>query len=266
MHILEGRDLRESDDAAAPPVLLISESLARRHWPAGQAVGRQLVAGDGRSELARTIVGVVSDIRMEGFHGRFDPTIYLPLSQAPARSFWTLISSTRPADSLAAELGAAVREIDASVPVPRPRPLVDIMGDTVRKPRFTAIVLGVFASMALFIAVVGLYGVLAFDVAERRPELGVRLALGATPGNIRRLLILRGLRLVAVGLVLGLAGTLAIARLLSGLFVDAPSTHAANVLAFGGAIATLLIASLVATWIPARRALRTDPIEVLRRS
>jgi putative ABC transport system permease protein len=154
-----------------------------------------------------------------------------------------------------------VRELDPSLPVPNARRLVDIMDDTVKKPRFTAIVLSVFAATALLIAAIGLYGVLAFDVAQRRRELGVRLALGATPASIRRMLLTRGLRIVGVGLLLGALGALAGTRLMAGLLFEVQS---ADALAFCGATVVLTITSLVATWLPARRATRADPIDALR--
>jgi putative ABC transport system permease protein len=261
MHILEGRNFRESDDNAAPPVALISESLARRHWATGQAVGHQLRTGGRPDEIPKTIVGVVSDVRMEGFNGRIDPTIYLPLSQSPAANFWTIVTSVRSADRLSADLRIAVREIDASVPVANARLLLDVMGDSVKKPRFTAIVLSAFGVTALLIAAIGLYGVLACDVAQRRREMGVRMALGATPGNIRRLLLMRGVRIVGVGLLLGGLSALACTRLMAGLLVDVPP---ADAVAYGAATFVLAIASLMATWFPARSATRADPIEALR--
>ena len=235
--------------------------MARRHWPAGQAVGHQLRMGGGPEEAPKTIVGVVSDVRMAGFNGPVDPTIYLPLSQSPATSFWTIVTSTRPADQLSIELRAAVRELDPALPVGNTRPLGDIMGDTVKQPRFTAILLSGFAGTALLIAAIGLYGVLAYDVGQRRRELGVRMALGATPAGIRRLLLGRGVRIVAAGVVVGGLGALAGTRLLSGLLVGA---HALDPVALGGALAVLALTSFVAIWLPARRATRTDPIEALR--
>jgi putative ABC transport system permease protein len=197
---------------------------------------------------------------MEGFSGRIAPTIYLPLSQSPTSVFWAMVKSTRSADQLSAEFRAAVHELDPSVPVGNVRPLVDIMGDTVKKPRFTAIVLTAFAATALLIAAIGLYGVLAFDVTQRQRELGVRVALGATPASIRRLLVTRGLRIVSAGVVVGGLGALASTRFMAGLLLDVPYTDA---VAFVAATAVLAITSLVATWVPARRATRADPIDAL---
>lgn len=260
LRMLEGRGFTDADTAGAPLVALVSESLALRHWPAGRATGHQLRLGD-PDEPARTIIGVVSDVRMEGFAGRFAPSIYLPISQSPLADFWLIVTSPRPADQLSADVRAAIREIDPGVPVGALRALVDVMGDTIKAPRFATIILSAFAATALLIAAIGLYGVLAFDALERRRELGVRVALGATPASIRRLLVGRGVRIVAAGVLLGAAGALASTRLLAGLFLEVPR---ADVVAFAAATALLAVTTLVATWLPARRATRTDPIDALR--
>ncbi|MGE5834277.1 MAG: ABC transporter permease [Acidobacteriota bacterium] len=260
LRILEGRGFTDADAAGAPLVALVSESLALRHWPAGRASGHQLRLGD-PDEPARTIIGVVSDVRMEGFAGRFAPSIYLPISQSPLADFWLIVTSPRPADQLSADVRAAIREIDPGVPVGALRALVDVMGDTIKTPRFATIILSAFAATALLIAAIGLYGVLAFDALERRRELGVRVALGATPASIRRLLVGRGVRIVAAGVMLGAAGAVASTPLLAGLFLEVPQ---ADAVAFTAATALLAVTTLVATWLPARRATRTDPIDALR--
>ena len=260
MPVIEGRTLRDADGAAAPRVAIISESLARRHWPPGGAVGHQLLFGS-KNDPPKTIVGVVRDVRMGGFDAGIDPTIYVPLSQSPVPAFWTAMVSERPADAVAADVRAALHDVDASLPADKVRPLTDIMGDTVKKPRFTAVVMSAFALTALLIAAVGLYGVLAFDVAEQRRELGVRIALGATPQGIRALVLGRGFRLVATGLVTGAVVSVASTRLISGLLFDAPGVDAIPLLA---ATIALALAAIVATWLPARRATRADPIEALR--
>jgi len=260
LRILEGRGFTDADAAGAPLVALVSESLALRHWPAGHASGHQLRLGD-PDDPPRTIIGVVSDVRMEGFAARFAPSIYLPISQLPLADFWLIVTSPRPADQLSADVRAAIREIDPGLPVGAMRALVDVMGDTIKTPRFATIILSAFAGTALLIAAIGLYGVLTFDALERRRELGVRVALGATPASIRRLLVGRGVRIVAAGVMLGAVGALASTRLLAGVFLEVPR---ADAMAFAAATALLAVTTLVATWLPARRATRTDPIDALR--
>ena len=135
------------------------------------------------------------------------------------------------------------------------------MGDTVKKPRFTAVVLSAFALVALLIAAIGLYGVLSFDVAQQRRELGVRVALGATPQGIRRLVLSRGFQLVAGGLAIGIAVAIAGSRLIAGMLFNAPAIDLVSIVA---AAAVLGLTALIATWLPARRATKADPIEALR--
>jgi predicted permease len=261
MPVTEGRPLSAGDAAGAPLVALVSESLARRHWPEGGAVGHQLLFGEKKGELPKTIVGVVGDVRMEGFDAAVAPTIFVPQAQAPADSFWTAFTSTRDADALAPEIRAALRDVDPLLPTGKIRPLTAIMGDTVKKPRFAAVVLSAFAMVALLIAAIGLYGVLSFDVAQQRRELGVRVALGATPQGIRRLVLTRGFRLVAAGLVFGIAAALAASRLISGMLFNAPAIDVVSLFAAAGVLG---LTTLIATWLPARRATKADPIEALR--
>ncbi len=211
--------------------------------------------------MPKTIIGVVHDVRTNGFDSDVEPTIYVPQSQTPSPAFWTAFVTARPADAVAAEVRAALHDVDPSLPGDTLRPLADIMGDTVKKPRFTAVVMSAFGVTALLIAAIGLYGVLAFDVVQQRRELGVRIALGATPRGIRALVVGRGLRLVAVGMVAGAAAALAGTRLIAGLLFDAPPL---DVVPFIAAILSLTLATFVATWLPARRATRADPVEALR--
>ena len=240
---------------------MISESLARRHWPSGSAAGRQLLLGQGDGEVPKTIVGVVGDVRADGFEGRVEPTIYLPLSQAPSPAYWLVTSTDRAAESLMTELRNAVRDIDPALPVGAIRTLPEIMSDSVRKPRFTAVVLGAFAASALLIAAIGLYGVLAFDVARQRRELGVRVALGASASSIRGLVMARGFRLVGMGLVAGLLLSIVTGRSIKGLLFEVPATDLA---AYAIAAAILTVTAGLAIWLPARRAAHADPIETLR--
>jgi putative ABC transport system permease protein len=259
--VIEGRPLNDGDRADATLVALISESLAKRHWPRGGAVGHQMLFGGAEGEKPKTIVGVVRDLRMDGFDADVTTTIYVPQAQSPVPSFWTAIATDRPANAVAGELRAALREVDPSLPSGEIRALTEIMGDTVEKPRFTAVVLSAFAAAALLIAAIGLYGVLAFDVAQQKRELGVRVALGASPGGIGRLVLTRGFRLVGAGLIAGSAVSLAGTRLISDLLFDAP---ALDIVPLAIATGVLGLTALIATWLPARRAMKADPIEALR--
>jgi putative ABC transport system permease protein len=259
--LVEGRTFDGTDTATSPLVVTISRSLAERHWPRGGAVGHQLLLGEGEGETPKTIVGVVGDVRSDGFDGRIEPMIYLPLPQVPSPAYWMVMTTARPADALASEVRAAVHDIDQALPVGSIRGLPEIMADTVRKPQFTAVVMTAFAATALLIAALGLYGVLAFDVAQRRRELGVRIALGATASAIRRLVFARGFRLVGLGLATGIALSVLASRSISRLLFEVPAT---DTLAFLVAGVTLVVTTWLAIWVPARRAAHADPIETLR--
>jgi putative ABC transport system permease protein len=259
--VIEGRAFADGDTADAPLVILVSASLARRHWPDGAAIGHQLMFGSDANEKPKTIVGVVGDVHMDGFDGRVEPTIFVPLAQSPSPEFWTIVSSSRPTDALAGDLRQAMKDVDAGLPTGRVRSLIDVMGDTVKKPRFAAVILSAFALTALIIAALGLYGVLTFDVAQQRRELGVRIALGATPGSIRGLVLTRAVRLVAAGLAAGALAAVVCSRLIAGLLFEAP---ALDLVALSAAIGLLAVTAGLAVWLPARRATRANPIEALR--
>ncbi len=259
--VIEGRNLTDGDTDGAPLVALISESLALRHWPAGKAVGHQMRFGGDEKEIPKTIVGVVRDIRMGGFDGRIEPTVYVPAAQRQAADFWTVIAGARSADTLTGDLRQALKDVDASLPGSRVRPLTEIMGDTVKKPRFAAVVLSAFAITALLIAAIGLYGVLSFDVDQQRREMGVRVALGATPRSIRGLVWGRAFQMVAAGLVVGAIAAVAGTQVMSGQLFNAPPI---DIITLAAATGILALTAIIAVWLPARRATRADPIEALR--
>jgi predicted permease len=259
--VLEGRTFAEGDSASAPLVVVVSQALAQRHWPKGGAVGHQLLFDEGKGERPKTIVGVVGDVKADGFEGGVEPTIYLLLSQKPAPGFWVVMRTARATESLVPEVRAALKEIDPALPLGLLQSLTDIMGATVRRPQFLAVIMSVFGGAALVIAAIGLYGVLSFDVAQQRRELGVRVAFGATSASIRGLVFGRGFRLVGLGLAAGVVMSIVASRSISGLLFQVPATDMSAFILAGG---TLALTAGVAIWFPARRASRADPIEILR--
>ncbi|HEX7779462.1 MAG TPA: FtsX-like permease family protein, partial [Vicinamibacterales bacterium] len=259
--ILEGRTFAESDSGSAPLAVMVSQALAQRHWPKGGAVGHQLLFDEGEGERPKTIVGVVGDVRADGFEGGVEPTIYQPLSQAPAPAFWVVMTTGRETEALVPEIRAALREVDPALPLGLAQSVTGIMGATVRRPQFLAVIMTAFGAAALVIAAIGLYGVLSFDVVQQRRELGVRVAFGATAASIRALVFGRGLRLVGLGLAAGVVMSIVASRSISGLLFQVPETDASAFLLAGG---TLALTAAVAIWLPARRASRADPIEILR--
>jgi putative ABC transport system permease protein len=263
IELLSGRSFTESDTKDATPVAVISSELAKRHWPSSDAVGRRIAFDppEGQEPRWLTVVGVAADVRMLGFDAPSEPTIYLPASQSSPSGFWVAYRTARAEGAANADVRAAAASVDRDLAVGTIQTLTSLMGDTVRKPRFTAVLLSAFGLTALLIAAVGLYGVMAFDVTRQTRDIGVRLALGATPGRMRWSVLRRGLRLSAIGLVIGLAAAYATGRLMEDLLFG---VSASDVATFAGTGALLVAVAAVASWLPAHRATRVDPMIALR--
>jgi putative ABC transport system permease protein len=256
-----GRTFSALDAPDAPLSAMVNESMARQFWPAGDALGRRLVWG-GRK---LTIVGVVGDVHIEALDSHVNPTIYTSVYQIESGATMSAVFILRTRLPDPAALAPAVRDaiwsVDRDLPVFDIRRMADIVARSLATRQFTLVVLVAFAALALGLAVLGIYGVLSHSVAQRAPELGIRLALGATPARVLRLVVGDGLRLALVGIaaggLLGAVVARAMSRLLFGIGVFDPVT-------FAGASGLLLMVALLASVVPARRAARVDPLVVLR--
>jgi predicted permease len=260
--IRRGRDFSETDDAAHEPVALIDENLARQYWPNEDPLGRRIQLTSGPTIY--TVVGIVGHVN------NFDLTadsgkgeIYVNLFQLKQNALvsWIMVKTAGETANLAAGIRAAVRETDPHQPLRALTPLSDLVSASLAPRTFTSWLLGLFAALALLMAMLGLYGVVNYSVTEQTREIGIRIALGGSRGSVLQSVLGRGLRLACLGTALGLAGSLAIQRVLQNELYE---VKAFDPLVFAGMAAALLTTSLIASYLPARRAVRVDPLTALR--
>jgi len=255
--LLRGRAITAEDTPDAARVIVVNETFAREAFRGEDALGRTVTLGD----LAVTVVGVVGDVHHRGLDVPPAPTMYVPIEQISRRAMTFVLRTARNPLALAGAVQEAVRLTDPAQAITEIAPLTDIVHRSVGRPRFFAALLASFAALALVLATVGIYGVLAFSIRQRTREVGIRAALGADRRRILQLVLGQGMRPVAIGLAAGLLGALALTRVLADLLftiepIDVPTYVA--VTAMLGAVA------FAACWIPARRATRVDPMEALR--
>jgi putative ABC transport system permease protein len=257
--VLHGRAFTEHDDAAAPHVLIVNQTMARRFWPNDNPIGKKLSLG--RMPLAE-VVGVFGDTKNMSLAAEPNPEVFLPFPQLPwARLNLNLRAATEPANLIAA-VRRQISKIDPEQPVMHAQSLEELLAASQASQRFTTVLLGVFSATALLLTMVGIYGMVAYSVAQRTRELGIRMALGAEQADVLRLVVGQGVILALAGIVLGLVGSLALTRTLGSLLYQTSATDPATYLI--GAL-TFALAALLASYLPARRATRIDPIEALRR-
>ncbi len=258
--LLRGRALDSGDRAGAPAVAVVSAALARRLWPRGDALGKHFVAGGRAAE----VVGIVADAKYVADRDAGVSYIFLPFAQQPAASRGTVVY-LRPVGGdgrlAAAALAGAVRALDPDVPFDDPTPLTEALHVSLTATRIMGVLASASAALALVLAAIGLFALLAFAVARRTREIGVRMALGARGGDVRRVVARQGLVLVGIGMLIGVPAGLAAWRILRGLVEGVGRVDAASL---GAVVVILAAVALAATWIPARRAARADPMVALR--
>jgi putative ABC transport system permease protein len=266
MALARGRAFNEQDDAKAQPVLIVNETFARRFFAGADALGQHVTieraSGVTAVQDSREIVGVVGDVRHTGLDEEPGPEFYVPYTQAP-ESYMALVVRAKVgnASGVAAGVRGAIREWDREQYVPAVEPMTQLIAESVADRRFNALLLGLFAFTALLLASVGIYGVTSYTVAQRTHEIGVRLALGARPADVLRLVLWQGLRLILFGVAVGIVAALALTRLLAGMLYGVSATDPPTFTA----IALILTAvALVACYVPARRATKVDPMVALR--
>jgi len=262
MRLLRGRTLTTSDIQNAAKVVVINESLARRLWPGEAAIGKRLKQGWPEDQGTwREVVGVVADVKFNGVNVETPIQVYLPLNQEPMRYLAIVARTGSDPAALAPSLAAVVHDIDKDLPLYETRTMTDILDSSIARERLSTIVFVVFAVVALTLASVGLYGVVAHGVTERTHEIGVRMALGADRRHVLRLIIGQGLATAAAGAALGLVGALALSRAIQSLLFGVRATDPATLAAV---ILMLLAVACIACMLPAWRAARLNPSMALR--
>ena len=263
--LMRGRTLQATDRASAPLVVVVNQTLARTLWGERDPIGRRLrLMGEG-SPWAE-VVGVVGDTRVDGITEPAPPIVYFPHAQAGQSGYFTANSMTLliahgAGESVIPAVRHAVQELDPNVPISEVRSMDDVVASTIANHRFTTLLLAGFALLALLLAAVGIYGVIAYQVTQRRYEFGVRMALGAGSGGVLRQVVKEGMMLTVSGLVLGLAGALMVGRLLAAMLSGIGAVDAVTMAAVSG---FLICVALLALAIPATQAMRVSPTEALR--
>ncbi len=263
--LLRGRTFNERDTKDSPRVIIIDQAMAEQYFPGEDPIGKRLgvdVGNDGESNVMSEIVGVVARMR---FHAVDEmaplPVIYSSLGQAQRTSLTLFVRSTMAPALLERSIHDALTSIDSSLPVFDPRPMMDRVQETWGAQRLLSFLFSVFAGLALVLATIGLYGLLAYTTLKRVREIGIRLALGARPAQIRTLILSHGLQLLLIGSAIGLATALLLSRALQSVLFEVKGIDPRIYLGVG---ALLFVATFLASWLPARRASRVDPIIALR--
>jgi putative ABC transport system permease protein len=257
-----GRAFDEHDTETSAPVVIINQSLARRLFPNSSAVGRRLkLVNPEQTSDWREIVGVVGDIKYSGLDDPGESAIYTPFAQTPFLWSYFMVRTNSSPMNVSASLQRAVSAVDENLTAARIKPMDQLVSETVAQPRFNALLLGIFAALALVLAAVGIYGVISYTVAQRTREIGIRMALGAQGKDVLKLVVGQGMTLALIGVATGLAAAFALTRLMASLLFNVSATDPVTFVL----IALLLaLVALLACYIPARRAMRVDPMEALR--
>ncbi len=259
----QGRFFTKADREGAPPVAIVNEAMVRQYFAKENPLGAQLYFARDEKHSRLTIVGVVADVKESGPDQEADPAIYLPLmqKQEPWRRWAAIVVRSGESSAVSQSIKSAVWAVDPQIPVNKIAPLTGLLADSLAPRRFNTLLLTIFAATALLLAMVGIYGVISYTVTQRTREIGVRIALGASAMNVSWMVLRQGLGMAALGILLGIAGSLAAGRLLVTLLFGIGAHDLAT---FVATAVLLTIIALLATYIPARRAARVDPMVALR--
>jgi predicted permease len=258
----QGRDFTAADDSASTPVAIVTESLARQLWPGRDAIGRRLALVPADSVVWITVVGVVRDVVQDMAPQERSPAaVFLPHEQSPSQSMTLVVHSRGEIGALAARVRSVVQAADPDLPLIDVRSMREHLRVSMWDQRLYTLMLSLFSAVALLLAAVGIYGVMAYSVAQRTQEIGIRMALGAAGDAVVRMVVGQALRLTLIGAAIGLVGAFALTRLMASLLYqvrpDDPPTYLTVAVVLAGT-------ALLAAWLPAWRATRVDPMVALR--
>ncbi|HEX2123904.1 MAG TPA: FtsX-like permease family protein, partial [Thermoanaerobaculia bacterium] len=256
--LLQGRPIAEQDTLKAPPVVVVSEAFARKFFPNENPIGRRVEISDDRGE--RTIIGVVRDIHFASLVDPPKPTFYVSALQAVSRRMQYVVRAPN-ASSLGPSLRAAVRKLDREQPILAVRTLESMSSESLAGRRFMLVLIGALAALALILAAVGIYSIMSYSVTQRTSEIGIRMSLGAEARDIFRLVVGHAVRLVAIGLGVGIVIALAATRVMTSLLYGITATDPATFVSICAVIGGI---ALLASYLPASRATRVDPLVAIR--
>jgi predicted permease len=260
--LLAGRNFAEADTDKSQQVVLIDRTLQRRYWPNEDPLGKQVSFGGRPGQNPTfTVVGVVGDIKSDGFDAPTAPHIYLPVRQSPGYASVVFLRSAGNPEALGEAIRHVVQSIDPNIPVFSVRTMDQVIARSMAERRFALQLLGIFAGVALLLAAIGIYGVMAYSFSQRTHEIGIRIAIGAQRMDIFRMAVSEGMQLVAIGLVIGLVGAAALTRSVRSMLFD---VSPADPITFAGISLTLAGVAFLACYVPAQRATRVDPLVALR--
>jgi putative ABC transport system permease protein len=272
--LLQGRAFTVQDTATSEPVVIINEAMAKQFWPKGDALGARITIGKGVGpqfvDSPREIIGIVGNVRDRGINNKPGPDMYVPIAQvsdrmtaftAPLGPLQWMIRTRVAPFSLSEQIQEQLRIASGGIPVGTVRTMDEVVSHSIAYQRFSTALLSIFAAIALLLAAVGIYGVMAYSVQQRTQEIGIRMTLGATPENVRRMVVRQGMLLAGIGVVLGIVGGLAVTRVMRSLLFGVkpwdPTMFAVTAI-------VLCVVALFACYMPARRASRVDPMIALR--
>ena len=260
--ILGGRDFSDRDDGDAPRVAIINERMASTFWPGEDPIGKRIkLGGPQPSNPWITIIGVVGNLPHRELSSSIKPDWYLPHLQAPNQDMYLVVRAGSDPLSIAAAVRNQVKEADKDLPVSNIRTMDQLISQSIAPWRFNMLLLSLFAGIALILAAVGIYGVISYSVTQRTHEIGIRMALGAQTGDVLRLVVRQGLRLVLIGVAIGLGIAFTLTRVMTSLLYGVKTT---DPITFTAIPVLLTGVALLACYLPARKAIKVDPMAALR--